>query len=282
VNVAGIDPTVFLDSGSLILTQGRRGPAFGALSEGGAVLVPEALAVRDGLTIGSVVELAQPGGEGKPFRVAGIVAYSLPTRTAEGAILMSLADARERFGVTEASLWTLEREPDVPEDTFAAAVAKAAALQSAEALTSADLASELGRSLDRVIGLFDVLALLAVVIGGLGIVNTMAVGVIERAREIAILRSHGMTVGQVQAMVVAEASIIGAVGGLAAVGIGTLVALVTIAYAAPSDFAGGVAIPWGLLLAVVLLGIGVASVAGIFPARAAAATTITDQLRHFE
>ena len=51
-------------------------------------------------------------------------------------------------------------------------------------------------------------------IAGLGIVNTLGVSVLERAREIAILRSHGMTTGQVQAMVVAEASIMGAIGGI--------------------------------------------------------------------
>ena len=119
-------------------------------------------------------------------------------------------------------------------------------------------------------------------IGGLGIVNTLAVGVLERGREIAILRSHGMTVGQVQAMVVTEAGIIGAVGGIAAVAIGAVVAWITIVVAAPGDFAGGIAIPWGLLAAVVLLGIGVASVAGIYPARTAANLPITDSLKHFE
>ena len=281
VAIAGIDPTAFQDSGSLIMADGSR-RAFQALRDGGSILVPEALAVRDGLALGDIVNLAQPGGEGQPFRVAGIVAYSLPTRTAEGAILMSLADARDRFGVTDAGLWALEPAPGIPDDTFSRAVAETAAGLSAQSLTAAELASELGRSLDRLIGLFDVLALLAVVIGALGIVNTMAVGVVERGREIAILRSHGMTVGQVQAMVVAEASIIGAVGGLAAVGIGSLVAWVTVTFAAPSDFAGGLAIPWGLLLAVVLLGVGVASAAGIFPARAAASMPITEQLRHFE
>ena len=49
-----------------------------------------------------------------------------------------------------------------------------------------------------------------------------------------LLRSHGMTIGQVQAMVVAEAGIIGAVGGIAAVGIGALVAWVTVTIAAPA------------------------------------------------
>ena len=146
---------------------------------------------------------------------------------------MSQADARESFGVTQASLYALQPQRGVPTDTFRDAVAEQGrGLYSAEPLSAAQLSSDLGRSLDRVIGLFDLLAVLAVVIGGLGIVNTLAVGVLERGREIAILRSHGMTVGQVQAMVVTEAGIIGAVGGLAAVAIGGVVAWITITVAA--------------------------------------------------
>jgi putative ABC transport system permease protein len=281
-SVAAIDPTVYQDSGSLILEQGSRRRAFQALRDGRAVLLPEATAVRGGLSVGDSIELALPGEEGQPFTVAGIVAYSLPTRTADGAILMSLADAQDRFGVTQASLWALLPDGSLPEDTFTAGVQRKASEMAAQALTAEQLASELSRSLDRLIGLFDVLALLAVLIGGLAIVNTLAVGVLERRREIAILRSHGMTVGQVQAMVVAEAGIIGAVGGLAAVGIGALVAWITVNVAAPGDFAAGMVIPWALLAAVVLLGIGVASVAGLYPARAAAATSITESLKHFE
>jgi putative ABC transport system permease protein len=282
VGIAGIGPSDFQDTRSLIFVAGQRRDAFNALRDGGAVLLPESVASRDGLTVGDTITLGQPGGDGVPFTVAGIVAYSLPTRTTEGAILMSQADARESFGVTEASLFALQPQRGVPIDTFRDAVADKAADYSAESLSAAQLSSDLGRSLDRVIGLFDLLAVLAVVIGGLGIVNTLAVGVLERGREIAILRSHGMTVGQVQAMVVTEAGIIGAVGGLAAVAIGGVVAWITITVAAPNDFAGGIAIPWGLLAAVVLLGIGIASVAGIYPARSAARLSITDSLKHFE
>jgi putative ABC transport system permease protein len=282
VGVAGITASDFQDTRSLIFTAGERGEAFNALRDGGAVLLPESVASRDGLAVGDTITLAQPGSDDLPFRVAGIVAYSLPTRTTEGAILMSQEDAAESFGVTEASLFALQPQAGIPADTFRDAVARKAAEYAAEPLSAAALSSDLGRSLDRLIGLFDVLAVLAVVIGGLGIVNTLAVGVLERGREIAILRSHGMTVGQVQAMVVTEAGIIGAVGGLAAVGIGVLVAWLTINVAAPGDFAGGVAVPWGLLAAVVLLGIGVASVAGIYPARTAANLPITDSLKHFE
>ncbi|HET6379895.1 MAG TPA: FtsX-like permease family protein [candidate division Zixibacteria bacterium] len=282
VSVAGIEPSVFQDEGALIFTVGERAFAFNALRAGGSVLLPEPLAVREGLRPGDVVRLARPGEEPQEFRVAGTVAYSIPGRTSDGAILVSLTDALNRFGVTEAALWALAPQPDVPDGAFAQAVASYAAGQAAEPLTAEGLAGELGRSLGRVIGLFDVLALLAVVIGALGIVNTLSMGVAERAREIGILRSHGMTVGQVQAMVVAEAAIIGAVGGLAAVLIGLLVAWTTVAFGAPRDFAAGLEVPWALMAAVVLVGVGVASLAGIYPARRAARLPITDSLRHFE
>ena len=282
VGVAGIGPSDFQDTRSLIFVEGERRNAFNAIRDGGAVLLPESIAGRDGLAVGDSITLAQPGGDEVPFTVAGIVAYSLPTRTTEGAILMSQADAREAFGISQASLYALQPQRGVPVDTFRDAVAAKAADYAAEPLSAAQLSSELGRSLDRLIGLFDLLAVLAVLIGGLGIVNTLAVGVLERGREIAILRSHGMTVGQVQAMVVTEAGIIGAVGGLAAVVIGGAVAWITISVVAPNDFAAGIAVPWALLAAVVLLGIGVASVAGIYPARTAARLPITDSLKHFE
>lgn len=281
-SIAGIDPTVFQDNDALIIVDGRRSTAFQALRDGGAVLVPEPVARRDGLSVGDTIQLARPGAEAQEFRVAGVVAYSLPTRGPDGALLISLADARDRFGVSQASLWALVPQADVSQTAFSEQVEDTAKQQAAVALTAADLADELGRSLDRLIGLFDVLALLAVVIGSLGIVNTLAMGVVERGREIAILRSHGMTVGQVQAMVVSEAAIMGAVGGVAAVATGLLVAWATVTFGAPGDFAAGLAVPWSLLAAVILLGIGVASAAGIYPARVAARTSITGSLKHFE
>jgi putative ABC transport system permease protein len=280
--LAGIDPTVFQDEGALIFVQGRRAAAFEALRVGGAVLVPEPMAAREGLGVGDTLRVGLPGAEPAELEVAGVVAYSLPSRATDGALLVSLAAARDTFGLVDAELWAVAPQEDVPLSAFRAALQDTAQRSAGQALTAADLADQLGRSLGRLIGLFDVLALLAVVIGGLGVVNTLAMGVAERAREIAILRSHGMTVGQVQAMVVTEAAIIGAVGGLAAVAIGLLVAWTTVALSGPREFAAGLAVPWAILAAVVLLGIGVASVAGIYPARAAAHTSMTDNLRHFE
>ena len=214
--------------------------------------------------------------------MAGIIAYTLPGRTADGALLISLTDARKLFEANSAEVWAFVKQPGVTDAAFRESVAGQAKAYAAELLTAASLSSDLERSLDRVIGLFNVLALLAVVIAGLGIVNTLGVSVIERAREIAILRSHGMTTGQVQAMVVAEASIMGAIGGLASVVTGVLMSWAVVGGTANRDFGAGLAIPWPLLISVLLLGTGVAALAGLYPARLAARIPIVRTIAHHE
>ena len=281
-SVAGIDPNVFEATGSLIFVNGTREAAFGALRDGGAILVSDPVARRDKLGVGSTVELSQPGGDVHTFTVAGIIAYSLPSRSADGALLISLADARGIFDANTAEVWAFVKQPSVPDAAFHQALQAKAVDYAAELLTAAGLSSDLERSLDRVIGLFDVLALLAVVIAGLGIVNTLGVSVVERAREIAILRSHGMTTGQVQAMVVAEASIMGAIGGIAAVVTGVLMSAAVVGGTASRDFGAGLAIPWPLLISVLLLGTGVAALAGVYPARLAARIPIVRTIAHHE
>jgi putative ABC transport system permease protein len=223
-----------------------------------------------------------PGGVTHDLRVAGIVRYSLPARTEEGALLVSSADAREGFGATAASLWIMVPQAEVAPTVFAAAVRDTAVQLAAEPLTVRDLAGELSGTLDRLIGLFDVLALIAVVIGALGIVNTLAIGINERVREIAILRSQGMTVGQVQAMVVTEAAIMGAIAGVLALVAGLVVAVALVGGGASAELDAGVQLPWPLLIAVVLVGTGVAALAGLYPARVAASMPIVPSLKHFE
>ncbi len=278
---AGIDPAVYAETGALIFTDGDRTQAFAALNEGGAVLVPAAVAARDGLTVGDSIALGLPGENPTPFRVAGVIAYSVPSASGDGDLLVSLADAKSVFNATDASLWALAPKPGFDAAAFRTAVANTAADLAAQPITAANLAGDLARSLDRLVGLFDALAFMSVLIAALGIVNTLSVSVVERVREIAILRSLGMTVRQVQAMVVAEAAIMGTIGGIAAAGVGLLVAWALVSVGAVSDF-GGIAVPWLLLVIVVLLGTGVAALAGIYPARLAARLPIVGSLRHFE
>ena len=282
VALAGIDPNVFQDAGALIVRGAERADAYADLRAGGSVLVPAPLAARDGIVVGDVIALGLPGAEPTDFTVAGIVEYTIPARTPDGALLIGAADARDRFGVATSSLWVMVSQPDIPSSVFATSVRDTATQLAAQPLTTRDLAGDLARSLDRLVGLFDVLALISVVIGALGIVNTLGIGVSERVREIAILRAHGMTVGQVQAMVVSEAAIMGTIGGVLAIITGLAVAFALVSGGASADLGGGLRLPWALLIAVVLVGTGVAALAGLYPARVAASLPIIRHLKQFE
>ena len=118
------------------------------------------------------------------------------------------------------------------------------------------------------------LAGIALLIGGIGIANTMVVAVLERRGEIGLRRALGARPGQVASQFVGEALVLGGLGGLAGAAAGTLAVL---AYAAigrqiavvPLASLGG-----GLALALV---VGV--VAGLYPALSAARLAPTTALR---
>ncbi len=78
-------------------------------------------------------------------------------------------------------------------------------------------------ALGRIFGLFDALAAVAVLIAALGIVNTLTMNVIERVREIGILRAAGMSRQQVWRSVVVEAGVLGLAGALLGIVLGLAV-----------------------------------------------------------
>ena len=76
------------------------------------------------------------------------------------------------------------------------------------------------RSITGQLNLVSVLLVLAIVVALLGIVNTLALSVVERTRELALLRAVGMSRAQMREMVRAEATLIGLIGALLGVVLG--------------------------------------------------------------
>jgi putative ABC transport system permease protein len=123
--------------------------------------------------------------------------------------------------------------------------------------------------IDRLFGLVTILLTLAVLIALLGIVNTMALSVFERTRELGLLRAVGMTRNQVRAMVRWEAVIISVIG--AAIGIVLGIGLGVALDRALADVGiKWIAIPGTQLLAYVVLAAVAGVLAAIGPARRAA------------
>jgi putative ABC transport system permease protein len=136
-------------------------------------------------------------------------------------------------------------------------------------LNQKELQKESDGEIDLLLNLIIVMLLLAVVIALLGIVNTLALSVFERTRELGLLRAVGMTRGQVRAMVRWESVIISVIGASmgAVLGIGLGASFVK---ALADQGFGSMAVPGKQLLLYVALAAVAGVIAAIGPARRAA------------
>jgi putative ABC transport system permease protein len=84
------------------------------------------------------------------------------------------------------------------------------------AATSGEFASEMP-DMKSSTAMLNAISLLAILVGGVGVLNTMLMSVLERTREIGVLRALGWRRRSVMGLILREALLIGLLGGLAGV-----------------------------------------------------------------
>ncbi|MEX0659719.1 MAG: FtsX-like permease family protein [Egibacteraceae bacterium] len=137
-----------------------------------------------------------------------------------------------------------------------------------QALDRSAVREQLTDQINQLLGLVYGLLALAVVIAFFGIVNTLALSVFERIREIGLLRAVGMTRGQVKAMVRWESMLIAVLGVVLGLVVGAFFGWLLV-QALADDFALRFVFPAGQLLVAVVLAALAGVVAGVLPARRA-------------
>jgi len=137
--------------------------------------------------------------------------------------------------------------------------------------------------LDLFLGIFGSLAL---AVASLGIINTLVMAILERRREIGVMKAIGASDRDVKGLFFAEAGLIGAVGGVSGVllgwAIGRAINFGTAIYLRRQDLPPEDVwlVPWWLVLAAVGISIGVTLVAGLYPASRAAKLDPVQALRY--
>jgi putative ABC transport system permease protein len=274
VDAAAVVGADMLADGRLRAVAGDRAAALTALDAGGSVILPAAVADRLGLALGDTMGVLIAGGRQLDLRVAAIVERSIPATSGE-AVLVGWGDATGALGVAGADAFAVRFTPGATPAERAAfdGLATQYALQPT---TIEGIQGAVTDALARVFGLFDALALVAVLVAGLGIVNTLTMGVVERVRELGVLRAIGMSRSQAFRMVVVEAVILGVVGVVLGSLVGLAVGAVMLA------LGGGLApvagIPWQPIEVAVVLGLGLPILASIYPSRLAARVGIVRAL----
>jgi putative ABC transport system permease protein len=223
--VAGADAG--LDGSLTVPAQGR---LLRPDDEGSRVVVLGSDLARDlGATVGQTLDL-----RGVPFEVVGILEPTLtsPDTTA----MVPLAAGQELFietlpptlsGALDAS--TLASQIIVyPADGADEAVLTEridALPAKLSTMTSADFDQQVGSTTLIFNAIIIGVALISLVVGGLSVINTMAMSVTERTREIGIKRAIGGSRRRIVRELVAEAGVIGVIGGLAGLVLGGVVVL---------------------------------------------------------
>jgi putative ABC transport system permease protein len=151
--------------------------------------------------------------------------------------------------------------------------------QATPGLSSLDKAAE---SLDILITFLLIMALLTATVGSMGLTGTMSMNVLERTREIGIMRSIGATNREIIRMVIVEGMLIGVISfGLAIVMAVPFTYLLS-AIVSNAVFATPIAVEFTYLGYVIWLGLVVllSSLASVLPARNAARLTIREVLAY--
>ena len=117
------------------------------------------------------------------------------------------------------------------------------------------------------------IGLISLLVSAIGIANTMLASILERSREIGVMKVIGLSIGKINLMFLVEAAMIGLLGGLIGLGISFVLGAVMASGGSETSFLGmyfqsGVqlVIPWWLSLGAIAIAVGVGIVSGIYPA----------------
>ena len=131
--------------------------------------------------------------------------------------------------------------------------------------------------IDNIVLIVNIFLFLALVVAFLGIANTLALSIIERTRELGLLRAVGMKRGQMLMMILWEGVLISVFGGLLGIGMGLLFGSTAVTVI-PDDFISTLAIPWRTFV-YYIIGAGIAGlVSALLPARRASRLNVLDAI----
>ncbi|MEU9381445.1 ABC transporter permease [Streptomyces sp. NPDC048279] len=211
------------------------------------------------------------------YLVLGILQPNELAPEIDNSALVGEAQATARLDGDRApsTVYVRARPENVAEvQAIAGATANPAAPNMVAVSRPSDLLKARAETKDTLSGLVLSLAGVSLLVGGVGIANTMVVGIMERSGEIGLRRALGARQGQIAIQFLVEAFLLGLLGGLTGVTVG---AVAVYAYAAAHTWPATVPVVWVAIGPATAVAVG--TIAGLYPALRAARMSPTGALR---
>jgi len=227
---------------------------------------------------------------GEKFKVQGI-SKQIGNPGDDSAILMSLEDLRRLFDIpnrVDQIAIQVEEEKDLlivaerVEKKLRNSRGLTEDTQDFDVLTPDELLESFGAILIIITGFLLSVAAISLLVGGIGIVNTMYTSVIERTKEIGTMKAIGAKNKDILMIFLIESGLLGLVGGIVGVGLGFSISK-SIEYIAINSLNTTLlqaAAPAYLVIGCLMFGFLIGAISGTFPALQASKTNVVDAIRY--
>ncbi len=275
----GLDPVVFPQISGLEFSRGNETEAYRMLAEGRAIIVNGIFASQRKVKVGDTLTLETPSGP-VDYIIAGVGLDYLNAKLATGYI--SQANMETDFNVVNDMLIMANQADGSDRATTQAALKKLVSDYPAFTFFESEVfrKAQVDMISQAMFMFYGILAAL-VIPGLIAMVNTLAINVIERTREIGVLRAVGATRKQVSRMILAESLLLSAFGILLGIITGLLMGAVLVSAMSEMGFKLTYFFPWNGIVATIVIGLVFGVLAAIIPARQASRMEIIQAL-HYE
>jgi len=205
--VAAVDPATIEAAANLEVSSGAL-----ATLDDTSVFVSDDVAAAHGWVVGDHAEVTYAQTGVQRFTVAGT--YGNTSLLGTDYVTTLGANAANGGSELDVAVLVVAADGVALEELRPGLEAVAATYPSAQLDDAASFTEAQGQTIDQLLAIVTMLLLLAVVIALLGIVNTLALSVFERTRELGLLRAVGMTRRQVRSVVRWESVIVAVLGAL--------------------------------------------------------------------
>lgn len=276
VSLIGIQPDDFQQVSGLVFSEGNQS-VYDELTQGRVLIVNGPFLIATQTKIGDTVELLTPTGR-VSYRIAASATDLLNAKLTTA--YLSQANLAADFGASEDVFLQIDLHDGANHEAVGTQIkALAADYPQFKVISGADYYTSLMGMMDAAFSAVYILFAILAFPSLIAMLNTLTINVIERTREIGMLRAVGSTRTQIRSLVVAEALLLAALGTAFGI-LGGLYLGYIFVTAIDVMFPMGYYFPLSGILSAIAIGLLFGALAAIIPARQAAGMNVVEALRY--